>query len=72
MFGQADSLKLVDENPGWGLLPRTVHATLAEIERRSKHGIRSVLLLSAVEFYCFQAFDLADVAGKQMCTMRGP
>ena len=29
-------------------------------------GRHSVLLLSAVEFYAFMAFDLADTAGKQM------
>lgn len=30
-----------------------------------------MLLLSAVEFYSFQCYDLADTAGKQMCTMKG-
>ena len=41
---------------------------LAQIAARPQH---SVLLLSAVEFYAFMAFDLADVAGKQMCTLNG-
>lgn len=71
MFGVADSLKETSDNPGWGLLPRAVHATLRHIEERAASGIQSVLLLSAVEFYCGQAFDLADKAGKQMCTMKG-
>ena len=42
-----------------------------DIAEQAKRGVHSVLLLSAVEFYAFMAFDLADVAGKQMCTMRG-
>jgi hypothetical protein len=48
-----------------------VHATLRHIDECAAQGIRSVLLLSAVEFYCFQAYDLANKAGKQMCSMKG-
>ena len=65
------SLTSESEDPGWGLLPRAVHATLANNAARAREGVHSVLLLSAVEFYAFMAFDLADVAGKQMCTMKG-
>eukprot|EP00929_Paragymnodinium_shiwhaense_P030203 TRINITY_DN17154_c0_g1_i1.p1 TRINITY_DN17154_c0_g1~~TRINITY_DN17154_c0_g1_i1.p1 ORF type:complete len:503 (-),score=91.83 TRINITY_DN17154_c0_g1_i1:161-1669(-) len=71
MFGMADSLTKTEENPGWGLLPRAVHATLKKIEERRASGINSVLLLSAMEFYCMCGYDLADKASKQMCTMRG-
>lgn len=71
MFGFPESLTSESEDPGWGLLPRAVHATLAHIAEQAKQGVQSVLLLSAVEFYAFMAFDLADVAGKQMCTMKG-
>ena len=69
MFGFPDSLESESEVDGWGLLPRAVHATLAHIAEQAKQGVHSVLLLSAVEFYAFMAFDLADVAGKQMCSM---
>jgi hypothetical protein len=71
MFGVQDSLTETTENSGWGLLPRAVHATLRKMEERVAHGVHSLLLLSAVEFYCFQGYDLADEAGKQMCTMKG-
>ena len=70
MFGVADSLSSTSEDPGWGLLPRAVHATLRRIEERAAQGTRSLLLLSAVEFYCYQAYDLANKAGKQMCSMK--
>ena len=69
MFGFPESLTSESEDPGWGLLPRAVHATLTHNVEQAKKGVHSVLLLSAVEFYAFMAFDLADVAGKQMCTM---
>jgi len=71
MFGVQDSLTETTENPGWGLFPRAVHATLRKMEERIAHGIHSLLLLSAVEFYCYQGYDLADEAGKRMCTMKG-
>ena len=71
MFGFPESLTSEDEHPGWGLLPRAVHATLGKMAERAKEGVRSLLLLSAVEFYCFLAYDLANKAGKQMCTMKG-
>jgi len=71
MFGTPESLSATSEDAGWGLLPRAVHATLRLIDERAAQGVRSVLLLSAVEFYVFQAYDLADRAGKQMCTMKG-
>jgi hypothetical protein len=71
MFGFPESLTSESEDPGWGLLPRAVHATLARNAEQAQKGVHSVLLLSAVEFYAFMAFDLADVAGKQMCTMKG-
>ena len=71
MFGVEDSLTATSENIGWGLLPRAVHETLRQIKEREAQGIHSVLLLSAIEFYCYQAYDLADKAGKQMCTMKG-
>ena len=71
MFGFPESLTSESEDPGWGLLPRAVHATLAHIAALAQRGVHSILLLSAVEFYAFMAFDLADVAGKQMCTMKG-
>lgn len=71
MFGFPESLTSESEDPGWGLLPRAVHATLERIAERAKEGVRSLLLLSAVEFYCFLAYDLANKAGKQMCTMKG-
>lgn len=71
MFGVQDSLTATTDNPGWGLLPRVVHATLNKIQERAGHGIHTILLLSAVEFYCGQCYDLADKAGKQMCSMKG-
>ena len=71
MFGFPESLTSESEDPGWGLLQRAVHATLERIAERAKEGVRSLLLLSAVEFYCFLAYDLANKAGKQMCTMKG-
>lgn len=71
MFGFPDSLSSESADPGWGLLPRAVHATLDHIAARTRQGIRSLLLLSAVEFYCGLAYDLSDSAGKQMCTMQG-
>ena len=71
MFGFPESLTSEVEDDGWGLLPRAVHATLAHNAEQAKAGVHSVLLLSAIEFYAFMAFDLADVAGKQMCTMKG-
>jgi hypothetical protein len=71
MFGFPESLTSETEDAGWGLLPRAVHATLAHNAAQAQQGVHSVLLLSAVEFYAFMAFDLADVAGKQMCTMKG-
>eukprot|EP00928_Gymnodinium_smaydae_P010955 TRINITY_DN14118_c0_g1_i1.p1 TRINITY_DN14118_c0_g1~~TRINITY_DN14118_c0_g1_i1.p1 ORF type:complete len:468 (-),score=47.52 TRINITY_DN14118_c0_g1_i1:240-1604(-) len=71
MFGFPESLSSETMNSGWGLLPRAVHATLEHIKQQARLGVYSVLLLSAVEFYKFMVFDLADVAGKQMCTMRG-
>jgi len=71
MFGVQESLSQTADNPGWGLLPRAVHATLQHIEAQAALGVRCMLLLSAVEFYVFQCYDLADAAGKQMCTMKG-
>lgn len=71
MFGRPESLTMTEDNPGWGLLPRAVHATLRCIEERAAADVHSVLLLSAVEFYCYQVFDLSDSGGKQMCTMNG-
>jgi len=71
MFGTRESLSQTSDDPGWGLLPRAVHATLSHIESQKAQGIQSVLLLSAVEFYTFQCYDLAGEAGKQMCTMKG-
>lgn len=71
MFGTRESLSETTVNAGWGLLPRAVHATLSHIEARKAEGVQSVLLLSAVEFYVFQCYDLAAEAGKQMCTMKG-
>jgi len=71
MFGVQESLSETTDNPGWGLLPRAVHATLQHIETQAAQGVGSILLLSAVEFYTFQCYDLADTAGKQMCTMKG-
>lgn len=71
MFGFPESLASESTHPGWGLLPRAVHATLDKIAERSKEGVCSLLLLSAVEYYCFVAYDLAQKAGKQMCTMKG-
>ena len=108
MFSFPESLTSETDNPGWGLLPRAVHATLERNAQEASKGVHSVLLLSAVEFYAFMgqrghgsacarerahrrcecgasslacpwrvcclrgaAFDLADVAGKQMCTMKG-
>mmetsp|Transcript_118928 Transcript_118928/g.296757 ORF Transcript_118928/g.296757 Transcript_118928/m.296757 type:complete len:435 (-) Transcript_118928:274-1578(-) len=71
MFGFPESLTSESVDPGWGLLPRAVHATLEHNAAQAKAGVQSVLLLSAIEFYAFMAFDLADKAGKQMCTFRG-
>jgi len=71
MFGVHDSLTAQTENPGWGLLPRAVHATLRKMEESAAQGVHCVLLLSAVEFYCGQVYDLASRDGKQMCTMKG-
>ena len=72
MFGFPESLTSETDDPGWGLLPRAVHATLEKMAERAKtEGVQSLLLLSAVEFYCFQAYDLANKAGKQLCTMNG-
>lgn len=71
MFGFPESLSSESVHEGWGLLPRAVHATLQHNAERARRGVHSVLLLSAVEFYAFMAYDLADKAGKQMCTMRG-
>ena len=71
MFGFPESLMSESMHPGWGLLPRAVHSTLEQIAERSKQGVCSLLLLSAVEYYCFIAYDLAHEAGKQMCTMKG-
>jgi len=64
MFGFPESLASESTHPGWGLLPRAVHATLDKIAERSKEGVCSLLLLSAVEYYCFVAYDLAQKAGK--------
>ena len=71
MFGFPESLTSESPDPGWGLLPRAVHATLEHSAAQAACGVNSLLLLSAVEFYGFMAFDLADKAGKQMCTMKG-
>ena len=71
MFGFPESLASEVPDPGWGLLPRAVHATLEHNAQLAKQGVHTVLLLSAVEFYAFMAYDLADKAGKQMCTMKG-
>ena len=69
MFGFPESLASETPHDGWGLLPRAVHATLARNAEQAARGVCSVLLLSAVEFYAYLAYDLADEAGKQMCTM---
>ena len=53
MFGFPESLTSESEHPGWGLLPRAVHATLAHNAAQAQQGVHSVLLLSAVEFYAF-------------------
>ena len=70
MFGFPDSLTSETPHEGWGLLPRAVYATLQHNAARARQGIHSLLLLSAVEYYCFMAYDLADTAGKQMCTIK--
>ena len=57
MFGVAESLASESEDPGWGLLPRAVHATLEHIGEVQAQGVRSVLLLSAIEFYCMMACE---------------
>ena len=56
MLGVTASLKEATPNDGWGLFPRVVYATLKKME--AKAGTHSILTVSAVEFYCFGAFDL--------------
>ena len=66
-----ESLSSESVHEGQGAATEAVHATLQHNAERARRGVHSVLLLSAVEFYAFMAYDLADKAGKQMCTMNG-
>jgi len=58
MLGEIESLSSTEPVPGWGVFPRVVHSTLQSMREWRAVGVRSVLLASAVEFYCGGAFDL--------------
>ena len=60
MLGDVDSLASKQPVPGWGVSPRVVYATLQSMRDWRATGVHSVLLASAVEFYCGAAFDLGD------------
>lgn len=56
MFGPSESLSSPTEHPDWGLLPRIIDKTFTYIK---EHPERSCsLAISAVELYCFAAWDL--------------
>eukprot|EP00928_Gymnodinium_smaydae_P004270 TRINITY_DN11473_c0_g1_i1.p1 TRINITY_DN11473_c0_g1~~TRINITY_DN11473_c0_g1_i1.p1 ORF type:complete len:1078 (+),score=154.72 TRINITY_DN11473_c0_g1_i1:45-3278(+) len=58
MLGEIDSLASETPVPGWGIFPRVVHSTLESMKQWRSSGVHSILLVSAVEFYCMAAFDL--------------
>mmetsp|Transcript_31250 Transcript_31250/g.62532 ORF Transcript_31250/g.62532 Transcript_31250/m.62532 type:complete len:505 (-) Transcript_31250:412-1926(-) len=58
MVGTKDSLSSATPVEGWGLFPRIVHHALEQMEKWKAEGAASKLTCSAVEFYCFGAFDL--------------
>jgi hypothetical protein len=53
MFGPADSLASTTPHEDWGLLPRIVSATIEAMK-----GKTAKLFMSAMEFYCWAAWDL--------------
>ncbi|KAK3246993.1 hypothetical protein CYMTET_43498 [Cymbomonas tetramitiformis] len=62
ILGETESLASVEPAPGWGIFPRVVHSTLQLMQQWREAGVRSVLVASAVEFYCGAAFDLSSAA----------
>ena len=53
MFGPAASLASPTPHDDWGLLPRIVNTTIQSME-----GKTAKLFMSAIEFYCWAAWDL--------------
>ena len=71
MFGPGESHKSATPHEDWGLLPRVVHATLESMQA-STGSKSAILALSAIEFYCFAAWDLnADVRNLVTMTSTG-
>lgn len=66
MLGGVDSLASPVPVPGWGLFPRVVHHTLEAQNKWRAQGTQSLLLASAVEFYCMGATDLNAKAGMSL------
>eukprot|EP00927_Polykrikos_kofoidii_P081232 TRINITY_DN7844_c0_g1_i4.p1 TRINITY_DN7844_c0_g1~~TRINITY_DN7844_c0_g1_i4.p1 ORF type:complete len:1190 (+),score=219.62 TRINITY_DN7844_c0_g1_i4:74-3643(+) len=70
MLGEVESLASPVPTAGWGIFPRVVHSSLETMKRWRAEGIYSVLLASAVEFYCGVGFDLnSDPQGKTEITI---
>ena len=64
MLGEVDSLSSATPVPGWGLFPRLVHHTLQAMAEWRDSGTQSILLASAVEFYCMGCTDLNNQASR--------
>ena len=65
MLGEIESLSSSVPVDGWGILPRVVYSTLQVMKSWQSEGVQSVLLASAVEFYCGAAFDLNSAGGRK-------
>ena len=70
MFGPSASLASPTPHEDWGLLPRVVNASLQHIAKNTSKVFK--MTLSAVEFYCWAAWDLnADVRNLVTATPSG-
>jgi hypothetical protein len=67
MFGPSASLASPTPHEDWGLLPRIVDASLKHMAEHADSADYK-LALSAVEFYCFAAWDL-NAAQRNLVTM---
>eukprot|EP00929_Paragymnodinium_shiwhaense_P029291 TRINITY_DN16815_c0_g1_i2.p1 TRINITY_DN16815_c0_g1~~TRINITY_DN16815_c0_g1_i2.p1 ORF type:complete len:1107 (+),score=237.16 TRINITY_DN16815_c0_g1_i2:88-3321(+) len=60
MLGEIESLSSPVPVAGWGIFPRVVHSTLESMKEWQGNGTKSILLATAVEFYCCAGWDLSS------------
>jgi hypothetical protein len=68
IFGAAEAAVTSEAESEWGLFPKVVNNTLKAMNAK---GAKFILQIQAVEFYCFQCFDLLDKKAPVMCDQHG-